>query len=812
MNSCPCLPTRAENNIAMLKNYLTTILRFFRKNSRNYTLNFIGLTLGFSVFLVIGLYISFETNYDRFHENSPHVYRAVTNFYEEGFHKLVLQFSRTPANLAPTCKAEVPQVRSYVRTAPIGGGIAQYQDRKFFLDEVYVVDSNFFQFFTFPFQRGDMSTALDHPGNAVLSATWAEKLFGTKDVIGKVFTYSDSLYIVQGVMDDMPKNSTMQFNMVVWDPAWFQRAMGDWWNNYSFTSYFDLAPGSNIQAVDDHFNKWLQHRLGKTFRSIFTLQQMKDIHLRSEGFHFEGGGDIKSIYFLAILAIFILITSWVNYVNFSVTKSFEKKKEMGLRKVFGSSRTGLATLFLLESAILNIGALLLAVAISGLLLSRIDALLDLDLTFAGIFQNNFWIVLVLLILVGLLISGLYPALMYSAVKPAQIFRDQLLWIGNKVNLKSVFLVIQFSVCTLFILSTLTIYKQMRLLMSKDTGIQIDDVVLIPNPTLIKPNDPINQVGQTFMTEVKTSPYVADITLSNYPGEGYFGEYDMTPHKESKEKLLMKFAYIDTNFINTFRLQIIAGRNLNRSDTLGGANGILINEEALKLFSFPTPEDALGKYLYGYRDKDLRIVGIVKNYNQEYAREKIPPVLFKLHHYSPHRYFSIRMNSGYPPSALDFIQTRYKQLFPVYPFFVLSLRDVYDRQYTGEKHYSTIFSSLAGLAILLASMGLLSILANTIQRKIRSLAIHKMFGAGARQISWLILRDISLAVLIGVVIAESAGAIFFHSWLNSYALRISLGLWFYLLPLLILLIILGLLTFRMVLKATHLSPGVILKNE
>ncbi|MBC9929277.1 ABC transporter permease [Chitinophaga qingshengii] len=815
----------------MIISYIKTILRFFSKNKANYLINLLGLSIGLTIFLIIGLYVSFEFSYDRFHKNHANTYRMICNLYDEGNRVLLMQFSRTPVPMAPAVEQEIPEIRNFVRTAPIGGDVAIYKDRKFYIDNVTIADTSFFNVFSFGLKKGNPAEVLKNPFSAVVTEKMANRLFGDADPIGKAFSYGGKMYMVTGVAQPLPAYSSIYFDFVVSDPARIQNSMNDWYNDYSFTSYLVLHDGADGKVVEDKINSYLKKRFGPDVRATFSLQPMKDIHLRSSHLKWEGGGDLRSLYFLIVLGLFILITAWVNYINLSLTKSMEKGRELGLRKIFGASRTDLVTQFMLEAALFNVASCVLAVIVALLLLSRLNAAFNLNLTFWNVFSSQLWFTLLLFLVGGMLICSLYPALLFSAIKPIEIFKKKISRSTSKVSMKQVFLVVQFAVCTFLLLGAATVFLQLRYLMNKEPGIELDHILLVTNPTRQSTDDAVIQRGQSFMKEVAGYAGVNGVTLSNYPGEGYFSEFELALQQRKNDIRLVKFAYIDDKFVDVYKLKIIAGQNIVNRTSIGGTaiapvagdsvrteNGVveddavLLNEEAVKLFGFAKPENAIGNFLVGYRNKNLRIAGVLKNYHQESAKMKVSPVVFKMHPYSPHKYFSVRVSGKDPRSVVPLIRQKYESLFPEHPYGDMLLKDLYNQQYATEKHFQLIFGSLTIVAITLASLGLLSVLSNSIRKRLKEFAVHKVFGANGKQLSWLILKDLVRAIVVGVVIAEIIGFVTMRGWLKNYESRISLGIWFYITPFIVIFSVLAAVTGRVVLKATSKNPTSLLRDE
>ena len=459
----------------MLYSYFRTALRSLLKNKVFSFLNIIGLAIGMACCMIIFQYVTFERSYDKFHPNHDNLYRVQYNYYKNG--ETIFECAAAVPAVGKAMKENFPEIEDYAIAYP-SSGIVTYQDKNFREEKIQLATPSWLTMFNWELIRGDINTVLDGPKKMVLTESAAKKYFGNEDPIGKYINWANGWftedYLITGIVADVPDNSHVRFSMLASHSTLREPSDGSSetnWGWYDHNTYVSLQPGVDPADFDRRFAEYLYELKKEDFESNnrlqeFVLQPITDIHLNSnllQESEPEENGDAQSVYFLGILAIFILVIAWVNYVNLASAKSMERAKEVGVRKVLGAYRSQLIRQFIVESILVNLVAAVLSVGLVAIVLPYFNSLTGSPLSLALIFNSGTWLLVVSVFLAGAFLSGLYPAFVLSSFRPITVLKGKMSTSSRGSLLRKGLVTFQFLASVFLIAGTFIVYKQLKFL-------------------------------------------------------------------------------------------------------------------------------------------------------------------------------------------------------------------------------------------------------------------------------------------------------------------------------------------------------------
>ncbi|WP_305982061.1 ABC transporter permease [Roseivirga thermotolerans] len=808
--------------------------RNLAKNKLYSFINITGLAIGIAACLIITQYVLFQLSFDRFHSKSDRIYRVLTTVYQNGEYGntgLYCGFA-----LAPALLKDVPEIEQAARVHPYyGGAIVQRTGQKggmrpFFEEEVLFTEPSFFSIFSFELLQGDAHTALSSPNAVVITQKIADKYFGSSHdaIIGQSLRinggYTNEEFTITGILKDVPANSHLNFDILlplqkVLQSNQYTQPGADWgWTN--FFVYALLNPQVTEQQAEQKIAN-LMHRYraeeleSSGTREVLSLEPILDVHLQSSIDNEDGEQanktDMGTIYFLIVIALFILVIAWINFINLSTAKATERGVEVGIKKAMGAIRPQLIAQFLTESFWINLIAVALGLAITYLSLPIVGEVIDLPLELtwnAPVIQ----ILLLTLIVVGPVLAGLYPAFILSAYQSVNALKSQKSG-GQKDRfaVRKALVVFQFVVSTLLMAGTFAVSKQLRYMENRDTGFQMDQVLVIKGP----------RVGvslenfEAFKNQVKSIATVESFASSrSIPGAGY--SFATNARREDTEQSAVKridATWIDKGFMETYGMELISGRDFSDaydSPDEMDRNGVLVSEEALKVFGLGTAEEALEKRLIISGDTSL-IRGVVKDHNWKSLHKGYVASAF---YYIPAttRYFSLKINSQNTKATLEQIEEKYHEAFPGNPLEFFFMDDFFNRQYEQDQQFASIFNAFAGFAIFAACLGLFGLASYTVVQKAKEIGIRKVLGAGSLQITLLFSKRYMVLILIANLLAVPLAYLAIHKWLQNFAFSIPIRANLFIVPIVILAAIALLTISFQTLKASFSNPVKNLRSE
>lgn len=804
----------------MLKNYLLVALRIIKRHWGYSFINAVGLAIGMAVCLLVLQYISYEKSYENFHKKRENLYRVELAYYIDGsLHEYLANSTRS---LGPALKEAFPEVVDYARLYENGEGVVRYEDFSAKVEYIFLADPTFLTMFSFPLVKGNPATALAEPFSAVISESAAKRIFGDEDPMGKRIKY-DRIeywdYIIKGVFKDVPGNSHLRFDFLfsihhIDNSDYFRNG----WNSHNFFTYVLLNPHADVKALEAKLPGFLDKFIGErcrrnNSREVYSFQPISNIYLYSPdpGYH-VGHGSLETIDFLTGIAIFILIIAWANYITLSTARAMERSREVGLRKVVGATRLKLVKQFIFESVLLNLAGSIFAVILVRIFTPGFNQLMGIPLSASLMGDITFWLALLIILIGGVLISGLYPALVLSSFKPITVLKGLLKSNPSGINSRKVLVIFQLVISIVLLAGTFTVYRQIDFMRSQDLGINIDQVLLVKGPVVINRVENIWVKMFTFFKEVREYPTVVSTTMGGVPGRNYISSTDIN-REGNPTSFMVRRCWMDFGFLDTFQIKLLAGRNFSREFATDHREAVLLNEKAVKMLGFDSPENAVNQYIMDDRGQTrLKIVGVVENYHQKSLKDDIEPVIFRYFIHYGSSFYSFKLNTVNIDETIAVIKDKWNKFLTGNPFDYIFLDDYFKRQYKAEFRFGQLFNILTILAIFIACIGLLGLAAYAALQKTREIAVRKVLGADVSSIIGLLTKDFIRWLIISSLIALPIAYYIFSKWLEEYAYRIEIGIWFFIVPVIIITSIVLITVIYHVVKAALQNPAESLRYE
>ena len=805
------IPAFIHNSIrwgfVMFLNYLKVTLRTIRRHKGFSFINMVGLAVGMASVIIIMLWVQYEMSFDTQHEKAERIFRVAIGNEPEGKSagtKLVV----TPPALSPALLDDFPEISASTRISRGSGEkLFSYED-KHFLESYFAVDPSFFEIFTFEFLKGNPSNVFSDPYSMVMSVTMAEKLFGSRDPMGEIIQLDQKAdFTVTGIIEDIPPNSHLQREIFIPFETWgklYEEPL-EHWRYMSFYTYVLLGPGVSSGGIEAKFPSFTE-KYGIPEADLF-LQPLLSIHLHS---HYIGelgpNTRITTLLLFGSIAVLILLIACINYMNLTTARASTRMKEVGARKVIGAYRGQIRRQFLGESTMMALFSFIAALFLAYLFLPLFNTLADrqLILTGSSFFQILPWI-LALVVFVGFF-AGSYPAFMLSSFMPATVLRGGKGKRSQKVSLRNVLVVIQFSVSLILIIATFLVKSQLDYIRDKEMGFDKDQILVIPlHETKIRQN-----VGPVI-EELKRSPQVLYTASSMHLPNDVGASTTFTwPGKKDEKKVWIKVSEVSYDFTELYGIKIVEGRSFSRRFPSDENGAFLVNESAKKIIG---ADFSLGMGLshWGRPEPSGHVVGVMKDFHLNSLHEEIGPLYVYL---NPDRanFLSIKIRRGNIPETIGFVRKTFEKFSPYYPFEYRFFDDVFNTAYLNEQKMEQIFSLFALIAIFIACMGVFGLSAFLAEQKRKEIGIRKVLGASMAKIVYILSKDLLWLVLLANIIAWPVAYYSMSRWLQNFAYRTNIGIAAFLLSALLTLIVsMGTLSYQAV-RAARANPVDSLKYE
>lgn len=767
----------------MLKSYFRSAARNLAKYKEYSIINILGLAIGMACVLLILLFVREELSYDTFHVNHDRIYRLNMS----ATHPQTGVESRRavgPYRLATELREDFPDIPHIVRIMPQGRSLVKFEEKGFYEERLAHVDPNIFEVFTIPLLQGDPATALEDPFSVVITEDVAARYFGNSDPIGQILNFNNFDFKVTGILASITQNTQFGYDMLASTNCAnqvFSRIALENWGEGTSETFVMLPAYAKPSDYTDRLQQFVAVKLEAWQRASpkIEMQPLSEIYLHStEIASYETGGDITYVYAFSAIAVFILVIACINFMNLATARSANRAKEVGLRKVVGAQKSQLIWQFLIESIVLAILSLLIALVIVRLTLPAFNDLSGAEIELN--FLKNAPMLLGLLavtLFVGIL-AGSYPALFLAAFEPVSVLSG-LLKRGAKAGvLRRILVTFQFAISILLIVVTSVVYKQLDYAQNIDLGFEKEQLLLIPGTP-----DELRGRYTEFRNALMKNPNIVNAAGSSRVPPGSLRS-SITARPEGipeDQQVGMQTVWTDFDFIETVGFEIAAGRSFSRGYPTDGSSGFLLNEAAVRRIGW-TNETAIGKSFGSaeikdwqsgqWEDRDGQVIGVLRDFHFESLREKIVPTVYFVAPYMAWNYV-IRLKANQLQETIAFIKDTWHEFVPNEPIVYQFVDEAFEELYRNEERQAQIFGIFASLAIVVACLGLVGLASFTAEQRAKEVGIRKVLGATVSQVVLLITKEFTWLVLFAFAIAVPAGYFFMDSWLQAFAYHISL---------------------------------------
>jgi putative ABC transport system permease protein len=777
-----------QSHPLMILNYLKFSFRSMRRHSVFTFINITGLAMGIAVCLLMLNYVSFEKSYDTFFPRSKDIIRV-------SYSRLIdneLQYSKAqifPA-VGETLKAEIPAVENYTRMFPVTTHVEAVmmfeedgEQKTFMESSVYAVDSTFLTIFPLQFIQGDSLTALNGEKRIILSESSAKKYFGNSEAINKIIHWEGmGDWLVTGVYKDLPANSHMKFDFLAsWMNVYGDRSA---WNWDGFYTYLKLQPNVNLAEVESTMQKVLTAKMESnesTNRATasFFLQPLEDIHLHSNlTSEMQVNGNERTIHVLQLVAAFILVLALINYLNLSVARAIRRAKEIGVRKIVGSSRHQLQLLFFTESFLINLISLAIALTLTIVLLPVFNSLTGKQMEMIVLLNPLFISTVLAFLVIFSIVVGFYPTRNLASINPIQAMKGGKLSNLNGRFIRRTLLTVQFLTTVLLISATLIIQRQVSFMQNQELGFDVHQNVVIK--TISGPGAEMDSTFTNkinlFKSRVKDQSYAVNATItSSIPGRENEWLGRLRKSEDNPELISTARTRVDTDFIETYGLKIIAGRNFSDENP----KQIILNETAVAMLGYKNAQEAIGNLLMGSSE----IIGVVNDFHEHSLQE---PILASM--YTPGqgytKFITVKINSTDATETLESLQEQWLTIFPDKPFDYFFLDEFFNQQYQREQQLQKVFGYLSAIGLSIACLGLFGFTYFMTYQRTKEIGIRKTLGATVLNIIRLLSTEFAILLVLAGLIAFPISYYASNFWLANYPIRIWLGFIDFILPVLL----------------------------
>jgi putative ABC transport system permease protein len=766
-------PTRlAVSALLMLRNYLLIALRNARRQPGFTAINVVGLALGLACAFFIAHFVQDECSFDRFHEKGDRIYRLVADSYTAS-ERTYGSISSAP--MGPALRAEFPEVEEVVRLFAVTPLVA-YGEQRFHEERVYYADVTFFDVFDFPLLDGDPATALRDPGSIVLTPERARKYFGREEPLGETLLLGSGQqpFTVTGVLAPVPHNSHLQFDALLSHSSW------EWteenWLWFGWRTYVLLQPGHEAATLEQKLPDLVQLHAGERMERAgfwfdLRLQPLVDIYLHSDRQEAAETvvGRASTVYIFSLIALFTLLLAGVNFTNLSTARAAGRAREIGVRKSTGATRRQLSQQFLGESLLLSLlavaGAILLILAFSAPYEGLSGKVLDLSLGAIGGYAT---LLIGLALVVGLL-AGIYPALVLSSMRPAEVLRGSFQTSTRGTVLRKGLVVVQFAITSALLIGTAVVYSQIEYLKRASLGVDAEQLYVLD----FRGDPQVRQQAEVIRASFTALPGVESASFSAVvPGRS---PSNLTTDAEtsSGERVASNLDtyFVDEDFFETFGIDVVAGRTFSREFATDSLAAWVVNQAALDHFGWGTADAALGKRLT--RDAvDGEVIGVVEDFHTVSLHQEVRPLAMQIRPWYEH--LTLRVRTEDLSRTLAAVEGMWTEMVPHRPYEAFFLDARFAAQYQVEERFGRAFGIFAFLAVMIACLGLFGLVAHAVQQRTKEIGVRKILGARVAELAALLSRDFLVLVLIAFAVAAPVAYFGMQRWLEGFAYRVTIS--------------------------------------
>jgi len=771
----------------MLNNYLKVAVRNILRHKGFSAINMLGLAIGIACSIIVFLWIQDELSYDSFHQDADRIFSAVIDYKsgnQEG------QVNKTNPPLAPTMMADIPEIESATRFLHAVNKLVTYADgdRNFLENGIFYADSTIFNVFTIPLITGDPTDLLTRPKTIVITQEIAQKYFGDEDPIGKTLVF-DNKYDreVVGVVKSWPDNSHWHFDMLASMNTIHTATDDSWLSNYVNT-YFKIREGTSIdvvlpkinELVHSHKDALLEAALGMPMaewqaqgnKSEHLAVPIQDIYLHGTTKDPIGkSGDIRYVYLFAVIGLLVLFVACINFMSLTTARSGIRAKEIGMRKVFGSSKRSLIWQFLIETILITFCAMFIAIVFIEILLPYFNNFTDkaLNLNFANVATMP--ILILMVIVVGLMAGG-YSAVSLVSLKTLPSLKGSLFKGKGNSWFRNLLVLFQFSISILVILFTIVAYSQMKYIKNKKLGFNKEQLLVIDRASILG-NDIV-----AFKEELLKNPAVQYASATYHiPGTAASGQSFKSEYSAPGELIDISLLCGDYDYLDAMGIKLVSGRYFSE-DFKSDDNSVVVNTAAVKRLGY---KDAIGKKIYTTDSEEgMIIIGVVEDFHISSLHKEIEPIMMLYPGSAWDQYMAVRIQPENVAATLEYLEKTWDHFTGGQPFEYFFMDSFFDNLHKAEQQTGKFFAIFATLAIFIACLGLFGLAAFTAEQKTKEIGVRKVLGASVANIVSLLLTQFNKWVLIANIIAWPIGYYIMKIWLQNFAYHIELKIEYFLL--------------------------------
>ena len=767
----------------MLEAYFKSAWRNLIRNKTHTVVNLLGLILGITTCLLIGIWLQRELSFDDFHPNGKNIFRVSNTFRSES--ESFSQAGSGPA-LGARMPLLLPEVKSACRVFHFGYKV-KVNNKEFIEPQVPLVDSNFFDFFGFRLIQGEPSKVLQSPNRVVLTENLAIKYFGKENPIGKTIFLDDTLpMIVSGVAENAPANSHIRFDMLApvsyfraWALAHWKEDINDIWVGGWPNVYVQLNHPERLQETEKQINaiaakysekEWKENKMSYNY----FLQPVRDIHLKSH-LRYDAGnnGSLSQVKIFSIVGIIVLLLACINYINLTTAGALKRAKETSVRKVIGATRIQLLRQFLFETFLITAFSVFLSVVIVKLVLAPFSAWVGQPYPFP--FNATVLLILLAFVFFISMIAGVYPAIILSSFNPSLALKGNFLRSGKGNLIRRGLVLLQFTITIALVASIIVINQQMHFIKNKSLG--FDGHAVVEVNFFGDPN--VTDHLSTIRNELLKSSFILSVSRHQTNVVGGMGN-GWTNTENLKGEEISTSIYrmnVDDEYFKTYDMKLAAGRFFSKDIPTDSAKAVLVNEAAVKTFGWQSAQKALGKK-FGKGDQTRLVIGVIKDFNFESLHKPVEALLIGYDHEGG--LLSLKMDAMHIDAGIDHLKKVWQNLAPNVPLQYSFVDQRIGQQYGSELKMQTVFYGFSGLSLLIACLGLFGLTTFVIERKVKEIGIRKVLGASVSGIVQLLSKDFLQLILFSILVSTPLAWYFMNSWLTDFAYRINIHWWVFLL--------------------------------
>lgn len=806
----------------IIQNYWNSVWRNLMKRKGFSFINIFGLAVGMASALLIFTYVAFEFSFDKMHSKSERIYRVQSTFHEGEV--LTDDWATSSFGYGSAMQENLAGIEDYTCVGCIiqPEQLVKYGELCLRENGIAYADPGFFRLFDFELLKGDRASCLSMPCQVVITERIARKYFRDEDPVGKILIFNSNMGKVScevtGVMKEMPSNSHIHYNFLLSYatlPKWVQ----EYWYKHEAYTYVLLDSPERKEEIERTFpqlaEKYKTEEALKNKTWGVRLEPLEKIHLNPQlGYEAELKGNHSAIIALIFGAIAILIIAWINYINLTVARSMERAKEVGVRRVVGAFPKQLVGQFLFEAFVMNLIAFIIALGLIELLLPSFNQLVGRTITFSVWFTEYWGGGVLLLFIVGIYISGYYPARALLRKKPIVLLKGKFQNSRSGENTRKILVIVQYTASMILLCSTLIVFAQLSYMRRQSLGVKTDQILVIKFPG---PTEGMKTKMESMRRAIKKLPLASKVTCSGaVPGEEvamFLSNH--RAHDALKQNRLYEMLSCDPDYIDAYGLEVVAGRGF--SEEYGDdVNKLVINETAARMLGYVDNDNAIGEEIaVETLGEPMQVIGVVKDYHQQALNKGYTGVM--LFHkdkidWIPQRYISVVMKPGDPSELVSQIGEIWNNYFADSSFDYFFLAQFYDRQYRQDEAFGVLMGGFTGLAIFISCLGLWVLVMFSCAVRTKEMGIRKVLGASRWNLFYQLGKGFFIPIIIAILIALPVAWGSMNAWLAHYPFRTELKVWFFLLPVVLMLLISFLTVAGQTIKVVYSKPARSLKYE